>query len=101
VPTRHSLALFLSFFDQPFLTQRFAFIATDFGVDQCHGGAGEEKPCALATLVLGKAAHRIIADPAVKRTIGRANEVDEPGFAHRDFGVGGDFAEGVHVAIKA
>jgi len=58
-----------------------------------------EKPRALAALVLGKTAHRIVADPAVERTIGRAHEVDEPGFAHR--GVGGDFAEGVHVAIKA
>ena len=95
------LGAFLEFFDQPFLTQGFAFIAAGFGVDQRHGGAGKEEACALAALMRGKTAHRVVADPAVKRPVGRPHKVDEPGFAHRSFRDGRDFAVGAHVTIKA
>jgi hypothetical protein len=98
------LGAFLEFFDQPFLAQRFAFIATDFGIDQRNSRTGEKEARAFTALMSGEAADGIVADPAVERTVGRANEVDEPGFAdgqRRFGGNGGGFARRVHVTIRA
>ncbi|KPG94326.1 hypothetical protein AEQ67_23900 [Pseudomonas sp. RIT-PI-q] len=99
-PTQAFLGAFLEFFDQSLLAQRFAFVATDFGVDQCHGRAGKKEACALATLVSGETTYGIITDPAIERTIGRANQIDEPGLAHGDIGVDRIFAKGGHVTIR-
>ncbi|MCY1383106.1 hypothetical protein D9M69_711990 [compost metagenome] len=52
-------------------------------------------------MMLGEATHGIIADPTIERTVGRANEVDEPGFARGGVGVDKAFAEGGHVTIRA
>lgn len=87
------------FFDQTFLAQRIALVAAQFGINQRHRRAGEEEPCAFATLMLGETTHRIVADPAVQRAIGGANEVDEPGLAHGFGDVDRFFAKAGHFGI--
>src|SRR5450830_654211 len=77
------LGALLQFFDQAFLAQRLALAGALLGVHQRDGGAGEEKPRALAALMGGKPAHRVIADAAIQRTVGGTHQVNEPGFGFR------------------
>jgi hypothetical protein len=77
------LGALLQFLDQPLLAQCLAFVCAPFGVHQRHGRAGQEKPRALAALVHGKTAYRVIADAAIQRAIRGANQVDKPGFGFR------------------